>query len=104
MVTQKTELTWEQVQRRVLIVGNPNHDYTTPKMHDGKIIAYVHTFDLDENWVCLHSAIHDGNDFQAAHRTEQLLTGIYPNLVALLDGISTEFGPEYEPKIPDANN
>ena len=104
MVTTKTELSWEQVQQRVLIIGNPNHDYQTPKMCNGKIAAYVHTFDLDENWVCMQSAIHDSNNYQAAHRTEQLLTGVYPNLMALLDGIENEFGPEYAPKLPDANN
>ena len=96
-------LSFDDVRTRVLILGDVqiSREYPRrPAVHEEKYTAYMHSFELDDNWVCMLEAFHDTVTFRAAHKTEQLLTGRYPNLVHLLDGIIEEHGPEYAAQIP----
>ena len=89
------ELTIDQHRDRVLLLNFINPEPNPPKVHNEKHAAYIHKFPLDANWVCMLSAVHDDIRFQAAHKKEPMLTAEYPNLLALLDGITEEYGPEH---------
>ena len=89
----------DQIARQILISNNRRPGENRPRLYQGKIPAYVHTFHLDDNWVCMLTAIGETNQYQAAHKVESFITDTYNDIQSLLESIIEKFGYEHAPML-----